>query len=219
MHAMFALRRSVAVASRAAVRSYATAPAASQNVTAPLSLHGIDGRYATALYTAAAKNGSLDAVESELNRVKDLFNKNEDMKTTLESPLVDKQTKKDALKSLLSGKYSDVTKNLFDAMAENGRLDHTTKVLTAFEELMAAHRKEVPVTVISTKALDAKTTKQLQSILEKSKLVAKGSKLILNNKVDPNILGGLVVDFGDKTIDLSVQSKINKLNRLLTEAI
>ncbi|KAJ3179715.1 ATP synthase F0 subcomplex subunit OSCP atp5 [Gaertneriomyces sp. JEL0708] len=216
---MFALRRSVAVASRAAVRSYATAPAASQNITAPLSLHGIDGRYATALYTAAAKNGNLDAVESELNRVKDLFTKNEDMKTTLESPLVDKQTKKDALKSLLSGKYSDVTKNLFDAMAENGRLDHTSKVLTAFEELMAAHRKEVPVTVISTKALDAKTTKQLQSILEKSKLVAKGSKLILNNKVDPNILGGLVVDFGDKTIDLSVQSKINKLNRLLTEAI
>jgi F-type H+-transporting ATPase subunit O len=37
--------------------------------------------------------------------------------------------------------------------------------------------------------------------------------------VDPNIIGGLVIEIGEKTIDLSVSAKINKLNRLLTEAI
>jgi len=137
----------------------------------------------------------------------------------LESPLVTSDKKKEALGLLLGNKVSEVTKNFFNVLAENGRLDQTTKVLTAFEQLISASKHEITVTVISAKELDAKSSKQLQATLQKSDLVEKGAKLIIENKVDPSILGGLVIDFGDKSIDLSVSSKINQLNRLLTEAI
>ncbi|TPX72431.1 hypothetical protein SpCBS45565_g00698 [Spizellomyces sp. 'palustris'] len=217
---MNVFRRSAALVKSAplsqAVRTYASAPASSQ---IPLALHGIEGRYATALYSAAQKKGALESVESELVKLRATLDKDPKTKTLLESPLVDKKAKKSIVQSLVQGRVSEITRNFFDLLAENGRLDQTSKILGAFEQLMAAYRREVPVTVISAKELDAKTSRQLQGILQKSNLLDKDAKLILTNKIDPNILGGLVIDFGDKTIDLSVSSKINKLNRLLTEAI
>jgi F-type H+-transporting ATPase subunit O len=49
--------------------------------------------------------------------------------------------------------------------------------------------------------------------------VEKGSKVMLVNKVDPQIMGGLVIEIGEKTIDLSVLSRLTKLNNLLTESV
>ncbi|KAJ3159992.1 ATP synthase F0 subcomplex subunit OSCP atp5 [Geranomyces michiganensis] len=197
-------------------RSYATAPA--KAVKVPLSLHGIEGRYATALYSAAVKKNQLQAVERDLSNVAAALKKDAKLKFNLESPMVNKHDKKALVAESFKG-INETTKNFFDVLAENGRLDQTTKVLTSFNELMSAHRKEVSVTVISAKELDSSTSRRLQGILSNSNLIEKDSKLIVNNKVDPSILGGLVIDFGDKTIDMSVASKINKLNRLLTEAI
>jgi ATP synthase F1 delta subunit len=115
-------------------------------------LHGIDGRYASALYSAAAKKNVLPQVESELSKMKSLIEKDSRLAQFLESPIIQRSKKVEGVKSLLKqGAYSDVTKNLFTVMAENGRLDLTTKVINAFGSLMAAHRGEVLVTVTSTK--------------------------------------------------------------------
>ncbi|KAI8820584.1 F-type H+-transporting ATPase oligomycin sensitivity conferral protein [Fimicolochytrium jonesii] len=200
-------------------RTYATA-ATAKAVPVPIALHGIEGRYATALYTAAIKKNSLEKVENDLKTVGQVLSTQQKFKTALEDPLVNKKDKKALVNSGLgAAKFNEITKNFFDVLAENGRLDQTTKVLAAFQQLMAAHRREVSVTVISAKTLDSKTSSTLEGILLRSNLIEKGSKVVVNNKVDSNILGGLIIDFGDKTIDLSVASKINKLNRLLTEAI
>lgn len=61
--------------------------------------------------------------------------------------------------------------------------------------------------------------KQLTASIQKSSLVEKGSKLTIVTKVDAQVLGGFVVEVGDKTVDMSLSAKITKLNRLLTEAI
>jgi len=83
---------------------------------------------------------------------------------------------------------------------------------------MTANRGEVPVTIISAKVLDPKILDQLKTSL--GKFLDPGQKLILSNKVNSSILGGLMVEIGiDRTIDLSVSSKLAKLNKLLTDAI
>jgi F-type H+-transporting ATPase subunit O len=66
--------------------------------------------------------------------------------------------------------------------------------------------------------LDSKTLQKLQQVLQKSALV-EGKELTLVNHVDPQIVGGLVIELGEKTIDLSVSSKITKLNNLLSTAV
>ncbi|TPX41260.1 hypothetical protein SeMB42_g05648 [Synchytrium endobioticum] len=208
------IRQSLAPAARAA-RTYATA-----SVQPPITLYGIDGRYATALYTAAAKSDALDKVDAELRRIRLAVDKDASLKTMLYTPIIDRSAKKERVKNMMSqGSYSDITKNFFELLAENGRLDQTAKVIQSFHQLMMAHRGEVAVTVTSAKELDPRVTRQLKDTLAKSALVDKTQKLIVTNKINAEILGGLIIEVGDKTIDLSVSSKISKLNRLLSEAV
>ena len=134
--------------------------------------------------------------------------------------MVDRASKMEAIKKMLkSGRYNEITANTLTVLAENGRLDHTSKIFQAFAQLLSAHRGEVTVTVTSAKELDQKTLKQLTGSIQKSTLVDKNAKVTVVTKVDPEILGGLVVEVGDKTVDMSVSSRITKLNRLLTETI
>ncbi|TPX60858.1 hypothetical protein CcCBS67573_g08969 [Chytriomyces confervae] len=202
---------------RVFARSMATA---ANPVKIPVVLHGIDGRYATALYSAAAKKNVLEAVESELNKIGGLIEKDVRVQTFMETPIIDRAAKKAGVASILSsGRYSELTSNFFQVLAENGRLDQTRKVVSSFQQLMTAHRGEVQVTVTSAKELDTRVFRQLQDILKKSTLIEKNQKIVLSNKVDAAIVGGLIIEAGGKTIDLSVSSKVAKLERLLKEAI
>ncbi|CAG8589661.1 20288_t:CDS:2 [Dentiscutata erythropus] len=190
-------------------------------VKVPITLHGIDGRYATALFSAASKTNNLNNVESELKQVKSAIKKDAKLSNFLEDPSLNRNQKKLGVQELLKqGKYCDTTKNFFQVLAENGRLNVTIKIIDAYTSLMAAHRGEIFVTIITAKELDPKLLDKLKTTLSKSKFVKPNQKLRIENKINPSILGGLMIEFGeDQTIDLSVASKIAKLNKLLTDVI
>ncbi|KAG0264449.1 ATP synthase F0 subcomplex subunit OSCP atp5 [Mortierella polycephala] len=195
-----------------ATRGYAT----SAHVQIPAVIHGIEGRYATALYTAAAKKQALESVETDLKQVKRVVEKDTKLREFLENPTINRLEKKSGVQQMLStGKYNDLTKNFFDALAENGRLYDTVKIINSYGSLMNAYRGEVQVTITSAKELEAKEINKVKGFLAKSAFVTSKQTLVVSNKIDPSILGGLVVEFGDQTIDLSVSSKVNKLNQLL----
>ncbi len=67
--------------------------------------------------------------------------------------------------------------------------------------------------------LDNKALTRLENAVTKSQYVGQGKKLKVTNKVNSDILGGLVVEIGDRTIDLSVSAKIAKMNKLLSDAL
>lgn len=117
-----------------------------------MQLHGVDGRYATALFSAAAKKNSLETVEQDLKKIQMDFAKNKQLVDFLETPVVGKIDKIAGINKLLQGgKYSEVVLNFFNVLAENGRLDQTSKIINAFEQLLGAHRGEVTVVVTSAK--------------------------------------------------------------------
>ncbi len=115
----------------------------------------------------------------------------------------------------------EIRSNLFTVLAENGRLAETEKVIEGFQDLMTAYRGEVEVTVTSATQLDKSTISRIESALKGSQIAAKGNGKTLRivQKVNPAIQGGLVVDFAGNTVDLSVASKVNKLNALLEQGI
>jgi len=104
-------------------------------------------------------------------------------------------------------------------LAENGRLAETPKIITGYFELIQAHNGEIPVVITSPKELDSASLNKLKDILGKSSIASKNQKLTISNKVNPAILGGLVVEYGDKTIDLSAASKLAKYNKLVSYVI
>lgn len=108
------------------------------------------------------------------------------------------------------------TANLLTLLAENGRLTKINQVINLYKLIMAANRGEVVCEVISAKPLDADTKNKLESALKG--FLKKDQTILLTTKVDPSIIGGMLVSIGDKYIDMSVASKIKKYTDIIQAA-
>ncbi|KAI0124887.1 ATP synthase delta subunit-domain-containing protein [Xylariales sp. AK1849] len=211
-------RRTIA---RTAVRSYAAA--ATQDVKPPIALYGLDGTYATALYTAAAKTSALDPTAKALNSLNDLVTRDAKLLSILGTPTLSDGDKSaivgELQKSLGASGNNETVKNFLSTLAENNRLSILKGVCDKFGELMSASKGEVELIVTSAQQLDNRTLNRLETAITKSQYVGQGKKLKVTNQVNPDIIGGLVVEVGDRTIDLSVSAKIAKMNKLLTDTL
>ncbi|XP_041067971.1 ATP synthase subunit O, mitochondrial isoform X2 [Carcharodon carcharias] len=118
---------------------------------------------------------------------------------------------------LLKQKISPIMLNLVNLLAENGRLRQTPDVATAFSKIMSAHRGEVLCSVTTAQPLDEANLSELKSAL--TGFLKKSETLKLETKTDPSILGGMIVSIGDKYADMSTKTKIQKLSKLINEAV
>ncbi|BFZ64528.1 ATP synthase F0 subcomplex subunit OSCP atp5 [Saitoella coloradoensis] len=197
------------------VRGYAAA----KNVQPPVQLFGVSGTYASALYTAAAKTTSVDSADKALSALKGLVTKDAKLNAIISNPSLSVEDKKTITQTLVKSVSADASvKNLLEVMAENNRLGLLAEVAEQFQTLIRAGKGEIEVTITSASQLDSKTLSRLESAISKSPY-ANSKKLNVTNKVNDSILGGLVVEIGDRTIDLSVANRISKLNKLLTDAV
>ncbi|GAQ34668.1 ATP synthase F0 subcomplex subunit OSCP atp5 [Aspergillus tubingensis] len=200
------------------LRTYAT-PA--QDVKPPVSLFGVDGTYATALFTASAKSASLDQTSKALASLGQTLKADRKLTTIISAPtltVADKQQIVQELQKVAGADKGDILKNFLATLAENNRLGLLEGICDKFSTLMGAHRGEIELNITSAQELDTKTVNRLEKAVSKSEF-SQGKKLKVVTKVDPELVGGLVVEIGDRTIDLSVSSKIAKLNKALTDAL
>ncbi|KAK9488235.1 OSCP/delta subunit of ATPase [Lipomyces starkeyi] len=210
-----AIFRALPVSGRTFMRTYATAA----STAPPVQLFGVDGTYASALYTAAAKNSSLDATSKALTYLKTLLDKDADVSGILSNPALSASDKKIVVETLSKSVSVPTVANLLAVLAENNRLGLLSEVIEKFNTLMSAYKGEVEATITSAAPLDSKILSRIESAISKSHFVGAGKKLKVSNKVNPDILGGLIVEVGDRTVDLSVSSKISRLNALINEAV
>ncbi|KAK9355399.1 OSCP/delta subunit of ATPase [Lipomyces doorenjongii] len=207
--------RALPVSGRTFLRTYATAA----STAPPVQLFGVDGTYASALYTAAAKNSSLDATSKALTYLKTLLDKDADVSGILSNPALSASDKKVVVETLSKSVSVPTVANLLAVLAENNRLGLLSEVIEKFGTLMSAYKGEVEATITSAAPLDSKILSRIESAISKSQFVGAGKKLKVSNKINPDILGGLIVEVGDRTVDLSVSSKISRLNALINEAV
>ena len=171
--------------------------------TPPSKVHGITGRYAGALYTAASKAGQLEKVEGELLAFSNTLKNSKDFAKFLANPTVARSEKVSKINDVLEdSKISYFTKNLFLTMSANGKIKDADKVVAAFVEMMEVSRGVVNVKIVSAEKLTDASLKTVQGAV--SKLVGAGKKVNLEVKQDPKLLGGLQIHVGDKFLDLSV---------------
>ncbi|QKX59908.1 uncharacterized protein TRUGW13939_07050 [Talaromyces rugulosus] len=210
-------------ATQGSLRTYAAAAAApsAQNSRPPVALYGVDGTYANALYTASAKTSSLDQVSKALSTLGEVFKKDPKLTTVLNAPTLtvsDKRQIVQELQRVAGVDKGDILKNFLTTLAENNRLGLLAGVVEKFGTLISAHKGEIELNITSAQELDNKTIQRIEKAVAKSEF-SQGKKLKIVTKVNPDVLGGLIVELGDRTIDLSVSSKINRLNKALTDAL
>lgn len=192
--------------------------ASKQLVKPPIAIFGIEGRYANALYSAASKQKNLAVVEKDLLKVKAAIKSDKKLAEFLCNPLIKKTLKKQAIEEgLKKNNYNPLTINMLGAMAENGRMNYANAIITAFSKIMSAERGEVLCEVTTAKPLDDASEKELQTAL--SAFTKKGEKILLTKKIDPSILGGMVVSIGDKYVDMSIATKIKTYTKIIKDAV
>jgi len=201
------------------VRQFSTASALRAKLTTPpIYVFGVEGRYAHALYSAATKEKKLEVVEKDIKEIQVLLKKDIRLAEFMANPVVKRNQKRDILVEAFKKKnFSNITVNLFAAMADNGRLNKLNAIFGTFEKIMSAHRGEVICTVTTAKPLDPQYLKDLTGVLQG--FLKHGEVLHLTTKVDPSLIGGMVVNIGDKYVDMSTATKIKTYTNLIKQAV
>lgn len=168
----------------------------------------IADRYATALYELAEGSNALDQVASDLKNLKAMIRDSADMRRVLSSPVLSRADQGKAMAAIAAqAKFHALTGNFLGLAAKNRRLFALEEVANAFLARLSAARGEVAADVTSAVAL---TDAQLNSLTSTLKTVF-GGNVAMDVKVDPSLLGGLVVKVGSKMVDSSLKTKLQHL--------
>lgn len=167
-------------------------------------------RYAEALYSVAGKGGQADSVEQELAGILDVFKSHPELTNILEHPGISIDAKKKQVTELFKGRVSDLVLNFINLLFDSRRQDALTDVYTAFVELSDAAKGRIKGEVESAVPLSDEELNEL-----KSKLGANGQQVEFTTKVNPDLIGGLRVRIGDRVLDYSVSSQLNRFRQTL----
>lgn len=166
------------------------------------------GRYASALFDLASEAGTVTAVESDLETLGRALAESADLRALTTNPQIGRGAQGAAIEAVAASLgISDLTMKFLGVLASNRRLSQLGDVIRAFRAIAAAQRGEVTAEVTSAHAL---TDAQLDQL--KTRLTAREGRTVkLTTKVDPDLLGGLVVTIGSKRIDGSIRTRLNSL--------
>ena len=176
-----------------------------------MSVHRIAARYAKSLIELADEQNKLEAITEDIKSFKSALGTNRDLYLLLKSPIVNGDKKKQIFKALFEGKYDELTLAFLNILATKGREEYMPEIADEFI-LQYKHIKHIStVTLTTASQLDEKTLESLRKKLEESKATDEHVEII--NAVDPDLIGGFVVEFEDKIYDASVASKLEELKR------
>jgi F-type H+-transporting ATPase subunit delta len=168
----------------------------------------LSGRYALALFELARDERALDSVSADLDTVNRAVAESADLRALIGSPLIGRDSAAKAIAAVtpMLG-VGPITANFLGVLAHNSRLSQLPAIIRAFKSLVAAHRGETTAEVTSAHPLDGEQIGALRDKLRQR----YGRDVTIEAKVDPSILGGLIVKMGSRQIDGSIRTKLNTL--------
>jgi F-type H+-transporting ATPase subunit delta len=166
------------------------------------------GRYASALFDLAREERQIETASASLETVKAALAESAELKAVTSSPLINRAAAAKAIAATAEAlKLDPLTARFLGVLAKNGRLSQLPAVIRTFARLAAENRGETTAEVTSAFPLN---DGQLAAL--KANLKARGrSAVAIDVKVDPSILGGIVVRLGSRMIDASIRTKLNTL--------
>lgn len=167
------------------------------------------GRYASALFDLASEAGSVTAVEGDLDRLDQALRESDDFAALIRNPEISRTDGAKAIEAVATVLgCSELTRKFVGVLAGNRRLAALPDMVRAFFAIAAAQRGEVSAEVTTAHPLN---DTQLTQLADKLK-IREGRSVKLRTRVDPEILGGLVVRIGSQMIDSSIRTRLNSLS-------
>src|SRR5947209_739933 len=169
--------------------------------------------YARSRFEVAKERDNLDTVREQLGEFADALNEKRELATFFFSPYFSAEEKKDGLHKALDD-ADEIFMNFLEALVERHRMPVIFRIRARFEELWDEENQLLPVQVTSAIELDESIVKNIgRRIGEQT-----GRTVELSSRVDPDILGGLVLRVGNSILDASIQTRLSQLRRQVSQA-
>ena len=169
--------------------------------------------YARALFEVAKEHDILDEIHDDLGAFATALEENRELAVFFFSPYFSSEEKKDGLARAVTG-ADPIFMNFLETLLERHRMPVIFRMRTRFEQLWDEEKKLLPVEITSSVQLDKEIVQSIgERIGEQT-----GQKVELSSKVDPEILGGLVVRVGNFVLDASIRNRLNQLRKQVARA-
>jgi ATP synthase F1 delta subunit len=169
--------------------------------------------YAEALFDVAKDKGKLDAVRDELAQLVDAVDGNRELQVFFFSPYFSSAEKVAGLKRAVSGADAELV-NFLELLIEKQRMPEIFRIRRRLDELWKQENRRIDVTVTSAVALEPVVVEKVGEEIERQ----TGQKVELSSRVDAEILGGIVLQVGNKVLDASIRSRLEKLRKSVAQA-
>ncbi len=164
--------------------------------------------YGRSLFEVARDHGNLDLVREQLGQVADALESDQRLQVFFFSPYFSTEEKKEGLEKVVQDGDETVV-NFLELLIEKHRVPAIFRIRRAYEALWEEENKLLPVEVTSAIELDQETVDNIgKTIGERT-----GRRVELESKVDPDILGGIVLRVGDRILDASIANRLESLRK------
>lgn len=184
------------------------------SMTGPIS--GVAGRYASALLDTAAEAGpsAIDQVEKDLDQFDTLIKESADLQRLVQSPVFSADEQLKAVTAILdrSG-IGGLAANFLKLVASRRRLFAVQQMIAAYKALVAARKGVVRADV----TLAGQPSSQVEADLKQALRDVAGGDVDMHVKIDPSIIGGIVVRLGSRMLDASLRNKLNSIRLAMKE--
>jgi ATP synthase F1 delta subunit len=169
--------------------------------------------YARSLFEVAREHGKLDGIKSQLGQFADAVEQNRDVAVFFFSPYFSTEEKKSGLHKAVDGAEPEL-ENFLEVLIENHRMPVLFRLRREFDRLWDRENRRLPVEVTTAVALDAAVVAELGSRVGQQ----TGQNVDVSSRVDPDILGGMVLRVGNSILDASIRNRLNQLRREVAKA-
>lgn len=171
--------------------------------------------YADALFELALEENSLDIVFEEMEFVLQVMNENEDYLKLLSVPTVSENDKKAMLSEAFEEKLCDTVFNFLNVLCDNGRINRFAAIADEFKKMYNGHNGIIEVVCTTTEPLSESLREKLVQKLSK----VSGKKIVLIEKTDKSIIGGIVLNYNNTKIDASIKNRLDNMRQQIDSII
>jgi F-type H+-transporting ATPase subunit delta len=163
--------------------------------------------YANSIFDIAKEKNMITQVEEELNVVSQILVEEPEFKSYINAPGITSEVKKSFINKVFAGNISENTLNLLNLLIDNGRQESISGIYEAFVELDDVHNNRERITVITRTSLNESLIANIKSQIGKK----LNKEIIVTEKVDESILGGIIIKIGDLVIDGSLAKGLKNI--------
>lgn len=175
-----------------------------------MSVYRIASRYAKSLIELAQEQNKLERVKEDIDGFKVAL-ESRDFYLLLKSPIVSKTKKAEIMKTLFTGKFDELTMAWIDILVNKSREKFLPEIAKEFQVQYKTLKQITTVTVRTAKELSADALNAIKTALQSSSNTDQTIEIA--TEIDPELIGGFVIEFGDRLYDASVKHKLELLKK------